>query len=116
MSVFFAALHESAHVQVFGRRQRDLTTRSGGRRPKSAKARNRGRDARSAVPQARLWGFERGACRVGGSARREVERLRGVKRAGSLLPRCFPNRLRGRGLRLSLRKYCSFGKRLVVRW
>jgi hypothetical protein len=28
-------------VQVFGRRNGDLTTRSAGRRPKSAKARNR---------------------------------------------------------------------------
>jgi aerobic-type carbon monoxide dehydrogenase small subunit (CoxS/CutS family) len=37
----------------------DLATRSGSRRPKSAKARNRGRYARSAVPQAQLWGFKR---------------------------------------------------------
>jgi len=29
-------------AQVFGRRRRDLTTRCGGRRLKSAKARNRG--------------------------------------------------------------------------
>jgi hypothetical protein len=31
----------AASVQVFGRRQDALSTRSGGRRPKSAKARNR---------------------------------------------------------------------------
>jgi hypothetical protein len=37
----------------------DLSTRSGDRRPKSAKARNRGRYARSTVPQAQLWGFKR---------------------------------------------------------
>jgi hypothetical protein len=37
----FAALHMSPFVQVFGRRQDALSTRSGGRRPKSAKARNR---------------------------------------------------------------------------
>jgi hypothetical protein len=53
----------------------DLATRSGDRRPKSAKARNRGRYARSAVPLAQLWGFERRACRVSASARREVEHL-----------------------------------------
>jgi hypothetical protein len=58
----------------------DLTTRSDGRRPKSAKARNRGRYARSAVPLAQLWGFERRACRVSASARREVERLRKMRR------------------------------------
>src|SRR5271166_4980903 len=60
----------------------ELSTRSGGRRSKSAKARNRGRYARSAVPQAQLWGFERRACRVSASARREVERLRRAKHAG----------------------------------
>jgi hypothetical protein len=60
----------------------DLATRSGDRRPKSAKARNRGRYARSAVPLAQLWGFERRACRVSASARREVERLRRAKHAG----------------------------------
>jgi hypothetical protein len=38
----FAALHESGYVQVFGRRDDGLTTRRGGRGPKSAKARNRG--------------------------------------------------------------------------
>jgi hypothetical protein len=43
----------------------DLATRSGDRRPKSAKARNRGSYARSAVPLAQLWGFERRACRGG---------------------------------------------------
>src|ERR1700730_9456333 len=37
----FAALHEADNVQVFGRRRPDLATRSAGRRPKSAKARNR---------------------------------------------------------------------------
>src|SRR6476619_1147600 len=56
--------------------------RSGDRRRKSAKARNRGRYARSAVPQAQLWGFKRRACRVHASARREVERLRRAKHAG----------------------------------
>ena len=50
----YVAFASAGNVQVFGRRQRDLTTRSGGRCPKTAKARNRGRDARSAVPQARL--------------------------------------------------------------
>jgi len=38
----FAAAHESAFAQVFGRRHDGLSTRRGGRRPKSAKARNRG--------------------------------------------------------------------------
>jgi len=33
----------STHVQVFGRRDDDLTTDCGGRRPKSAKARSRGK-------------------------------------------------------------------------
>src|SRR5260370_39787409 len=51
----------------------ELSTRSGGRRPKSAKARNRGRYARSAVPLAQLWGFERRTCRVRACARREVD-------------------------------------------
>ena len=60
----------------------ELAMRSGDRRPKSAKARNRGRYARSAVPQAQLWGFKRRACRVHASARREVERLRRAKHAG----------------------------------
>jgi hypothetical protein len=32
------------------------------------------------VPQAQLWGFERGTCHVDVRARREVERLRGVER------------------------------------
>ena len=32
----------SAYVQVFGRRDDELSTRCDGRRPKSAKARNRG--------------------------------------------------------------------------
>jgi hypothetical protein len=54
-------------------RDDDLATRSGSRRPKSAKARNRGRYARSAVPLAQLWGFERRTCRVRASARREVD-------------------------------------------
>ena len=36
-------MHETAvNVQVFGRRDDVLTTRRGGRRPRSAKARNRG--------------------------------------------------------------------------
>ena len=51
----------------------ELSTRSGGRRSKSAKARNRGRYARSAVPLAQLWGFERRTCRVRARARREVD-------------------------------------------
>jgi hypothetical protein len=33
----------SVHVQVFGRRDDGLTTDCGGRRPKSAKARSRGK-------------------------------------------------------------------------
>jgi len=48
----------SVIVQVFGRRDDGLTTRSGGRRPKSAKARNRGKCV-AAVPRA-LWGFRHG--------------------------------------------------------
>jgi hypothetical protein len=36
----------SAHVQVFGRRNDGLSTRSDGRRPKSAKAGNRGWERR----------------------------------------------------------------------
>jgi site-specific DNA recombinase len=48
----------------------------------NAQARNRGRYARSAVPLAQLWGFERRTCRVSASARREVERLRRAKHAG----------------------------------
>src|SRR5690349_17131390 len=51
------ALRESVLVQVFGRRNDGLSTRSEGRRPKSAKARNRGLGG-AAVPQ--LWGFRRG--------------------------------------------------------
>ena len=42
IEMLFAAVHESLYVQVFGRRDDGLTTRRGGRRPKSAKARNRG--------------------------------------------------------------------------
>jgi hypothetical protein len=45
-------------VQVFGRRDDGLATRCGGRRPKSAKARNRGKCV-AGVPRA-LWGFRRG--------------------------------------------------------
>ena len=41
-TTLFVAVHESGFVQVFGRRDDGLTTRRGGRRPKSAKARNRG--------------------------------------------------------------------------
>jgi hypothetical protein len=48
-------VHMPAYVQVFGRRRDDLSTRTVGRRPKSAKARNRGRWG-AAVRQA-LWGF-----------------------------------------------------------
>ncbi len=36
-------LHMSLHVQVFGRRHDEPSTRCGGRRPKSAKARSRGK-------------------------------------------------------------------------
>ena len=42
IEMLFAAVHEFLYVQVFGRRDDGLTTRRGGRRPKSAKARNRG--------------------------------------------------------------------------
>jgi hypothetical protein len=52
------ALQGSACVQVFGRRDDGLTTHCGGRRPKSAKARNRGKCV-AAVPRA-LWGFRHG--------------------------------------------------------
>jgi len=52
------ALSFSGHVQVFGCRDDGLTTRCGGRRPKSAKARNRGKCV-SAMPRA-LWGFRHG--------------------------------------------------------
>jgi hypothetical protein len=38
-------------VQVFGRRRRELTTRSADRRPKSAKARNRVRRCGKAAPR-----------------------------------------------------------------
>src|SRR6266478_5541559 len=55
----------------------DLATRSGDRRPKSAKARNRGRYARSAVPLAQLWGFERRACRVSAKARTKHQSVTG---------------------------------------
>ena len=48
----------SAVVQVFGRRHGMPSTRSGDRRPKSAKAGNRGKWA-LAVPRM-LWGFSRG--------------------------------------------------------
>ena len=41
IEMLFAAVHEFAPVQVFGRRRDALSTRCGGRRPKSAKARNR---------------------------------------------------------------------------
>ncbi len=43
-----------------------------------------GRRPRSAAPRAQLWGFGRGACRVDVGARREMERLCGVKRAGGV--------------------------------
>ena len=66
----------SAFVQVFGRRQRDLTTRSGDRRPKSAKARNRvggsGKRRRGRVVPQRLWGFGQ-ASDAGEVRAREVE-------------------------------------------
>ena len=55
MMVLFVAAHESAVVQVFGRRSDGFSTHSDGRRPKSAKARNRGMWA-AAVPRV-LWGF-----------------------------------------------------------
>ena len=75
----------SAYVQVFGRRQRrsdDTLWRPASEKRQGTKSREVGLGR--PVPQAQLWGFERGACRVGGSARREVERLRGVKRATGL--------------------------------
>jgi hypothetical protein len=50
-------------VQVFGRRDDGLSTHSYGRRPKSAKARNRVMWG-VAVPRA-LWGFCRGLTRAG---------------------------------------------------
>jgi len=46
----------SPAVQVFGRRNDGLSTHSEGRRPKSAKARNRWLGT-AVVPQ--LWGFRR---------------------------------------------------------
>jgi hypothetical protein len=52
------AAREAGFVKVFGRRDDGLTTRWGGRRPKSAKARNRGKCV-AGVPRA-LWGFRRG--------------------------------------------------------
>ena len=39
----FAAVHESESVLVFGRRQEEGSARSTDRRPKSAKARSRGK-------------------------------------------------------------------------
>src|SRR4029077_10730317 len=62
----------SASVQVFGRRDDGLTTRSGGRRPKSARARNGG-GCVAAVPRA-LWGFRPGFG-LAGAASQEVPRL-----------------------------------------
>ena len=58
----------TAHVQVFGRRNDGLSTHSEGRRPKSAKARNRGLGM-AVVPQ--LWGFRRGLRRRCGGTRRQ---------------------------------------------
>jgi hypothetical protein len=57
MTVLFA-VREAGIVQVFGRRDDGLTTRRSGRRPKSAKARNREKCV-VAVPQT-LWGFRHG--------------------------------------------------------
>jgi hypothetical protein len=49
-----------------------LSTRRDGRRPKSAKARNRGRGTDWAVSRAQLWGFGgvRATAEVGSEARR----------------------------------------------
>jgi len=58
-------------VQVFGRRNDGLSTPCGGRRPKSAKARSRGKFA-LAVLRA-LWGFDGGAGLEGGC---NADRLR----------------------------------------
>jgi hypothetical protein len=45
------------------------STRHHGRRPKSAKARNRGRGTDEAVPRAQLWGFRRVRAAAGSAAR-----------------------------------------------
>src|SRR6202035_4100142 len=58
----------SVDVQVFGRRNNGLSTHSDGRRPKSAKAGNRGLGT-AVVPQ--LWGFRRGRRRRCGGTRRQ---------------------------------------------
>src|ERR1700730_9757797 len=52
-----------------------------GRRTKTSKGRNRGMDALWAVRRAQLWRFERGACRVHGSARGKAACLQDVKRS-----------------------------------
>jgi len=67
LPIFFAA-REAGFVQVFGRRNDGLSTHSEGRRPKSAKARNRGLGT-AAVPQ--LWGFRRGLRRRCGGTWRQ---------------------------------------------
>jgi len=57
----FVAAHESVCVQVFGCRHDEaiqLSTRCGGRRPKCAKARNRGKWGTGGA--AGLWRFSRG--------------------------------------------------------
>jgi hypothetical protein len=56
MFALFVAAHESGSTPATTM----PTTRSGGRRPKSAKARNRWKGAAS-VPRA-LWGFGRRVC------------------------------------------------------
>src|SRR3974390_1580220 len=62
------ALTTSRSYKVFGRRNDGLSTRSEGRRPKSAKAGNRGLGT-AAVPQ--LWGFRRGLRRRCGGTWRQ---------------------------------------------
>ena len=71
----------SGCVQVFGRRQRrsdDTLRQPASEKRQGTKSREVGLGRR--VPQAQLWGFERGTCHVDGSGRREVERLCGVVR------------------------------------
>jgi hypothetical protein len=62
--MMFAAVHESGHVQVFGRRHDEPFHMLWRPRPKSAKARSRGSLA-LAVRRA-LWGFDGGAELEGG--------------------------------------------------
>ena len=60
----------SAYAQVLGRRNDGLSTYCEGRRPKSAKARNRGLGT---VVTPQLWGFRRGLRRrCGGTWRQRM--------------------------------------------